>query len=59
MDLDSEHWGANFLAELGQDNTGGNDRINCETPGKKITSYSEAVDSKKMYNNILQVNRRR
>ena len=26
-DLDSENWEANFLAELGQDNTCGNDRI--------------------------------
>ena len=51
-DLDSENWEANFLAELGLDNTCGNDRIDesdSETPGEelppKITSYSEAIDS--------------
>ena len=51
--MDSENWEANFLMELGQDNTCGNDRIDesdSETPGEelpppKITSYSEAIDS--------------
>ena len=53
-DLDSEHWEVNFLAELGQDNTGGNDRIDeldGETPGEELySSYSEADDSTEMYN---------
>ena len=55
MDLDSEHWGANFLAELGQDNTGGNNRIDDQIVKHLAVNFVHHTVKLLTPNNFLQV----